>query len=72
MKLHEDYIMIHKFRIGQSVQLTRDTLRIAGDSLFRILALRPFDGDDPLYLVKSDGERHQRIVAQSAMKQVFN
>lgn len=60
--------MIHKFRIGQSVQLTRDNLRVANDNYFRILALRPFDGEDPLYLVKCDSERHQRIVPQSAIK----
>ncbi|MBY0532804.1 MAG: hypothetical protein K2P86_12620 [Xanthobacteraceae bacterium] len=60
--------MIHKFKIGQTVQLTRDNLRTANQNRFRILALRPFDGDDPLYLVKSDSERCQRIVPQSAIK----
>jgi len=60
--------MLHKFRIGQTVHLTRDNLRVANDNSFRILALRPFDGDDPLYLVKSDAERCQRIIAQSAIK----
>lgn len=60
--------MIHKFRIGQTVQLTRDNLRTVNEGYFRILALRPFDGDDPLYLVKSDSERCQRIVQQSAIK----
>ena len=60
--------MIHRFSIGQTVQLTRDKLRVANDTYFRILALRPFDGDDPLYLVKSDSDRHQRIVPQSAIK----
>ncbi len=60
--------MIHKFRIGQTVQLTRDSLRTVNSGSFRILALRPSEGDDPLYLVKSDAERCQRIVAQSAMK----
>jgi len=60
--------MLHKFRIGQTVQLTRDGLRVMNENQFRILALRPYEGDDPLYLVKSDGERCQRIVAQSAMR----
>lgn len=60
--------MIHKFRIGQSVQITRDNLRTVNEGYFRILALRPFDGEDPLYLVKSDSERHQRIIPQSAIK----
>lgn len=60
--------MIHKFRIGQTIQLTRDNLRVSNGGHFRILALRPFDGEDPLYLVKSDSERHQRIVPQSAIK----
>ncbi len=64
--------MIHKFRVGQTVQLTRDGLRAANDSHFRILGLRPHDGDDPLYLVKSDSERHQRIVPQSAIKTPAN
>lgn len=64
--------LVHRFRIGQTVQLTRDNLRVANDTHFRILALRPFDGDDPLYLVKSDNERHQRIVPQSAIKQNAN
>ena len=60
--------MIHKFKIGQSVRLTRDNLRTVNEGYFRILALRPSDGDDPLYLVKSDSERHQRIVPQSSIK----
>jgi hypothetical protein len=64
--------MMHRFRIGQTVQLTRDNLRVANDSHFRILALRPSDGDDPLYLVKSDSERCQRIIAQSAIKPPVN
>jgi hypothetical protein len=64
--------MPHRFRIGQTVQLTRDNLRVANDNHFRILALRPFDGDDPLYLVKSDSERCQRIIAQSAIKPPVN
>jgi hypothetical protein len=61
--------MNHRFKIGQTVQLTRDSLRVANDNHFKILALRPPEtGDDPLYLVKSDSERHQRIVPQSAIK----
>jgi hypothetical protein len=62
--------MAHRFKVGQSVQLNRDNLRSANGSYFRILALRPFDGEDPLYLVKSESERHQRIVPQSAMKTI--
>lgn len=64
--------MVHKFRIGQTVQLTRDNLRTSGDATFKILALRPVDRDDPHYLVKSDSERVQRIIAQSAIKQGTN
>ena len=60
--------MIHRFKIGQSVQLTRDNLRTVNEGYFRILALRPSDGNDPLYLVKSESERHQRIVPQSSIK----
>ena len=65
--------MSHKFKIGQTVQLTRDNARPANsnsnsNSNFRIVALRPSEGDDPHYLIKSDSERAQRIVAQSAIK----
>lgn len=64
--------MSHKFKVGQSVRLTRDNLRTSSDATFKILALRPADGDDPHYLVKSDSERVQRIVAQSAIKRDAN
>jgi hypothetical protein len=61
--------MSHKFKIGQTVQLTRDSARLANNpGNFRILALRPVEGDDPHYLIKSDSERAQRIVAQSAIR----
>lgn len=60
--------MIHKFKVGQSVQISRDNLRTVNDGYFRIVALRPSEDGDPLYLVKSDSERHQRIVPQSAIK----
>lgn len=64
--------MSHKFKVGQTVQLTRDAARLAKDGNFRILALRPSEDGDPHYLVKSDGERNQRIVPQSAMKAPSN
>jgi hypothetical protein len=60
--------MSHKYKIGQTVNLTRDTLRTVNGGGFRIVALRPAEGDDPHYLVKSDAERCQRIVPQSAIK----
>jgi hypothetical protein len=60
--------MSHKFKIGQTVQLTRDNARLANNAgNFRIVALRPSEGNDPHYLIKSDSERAQRIVAQSAI-----
>jgi len=60
--------MSHKFKVGQSVQLTRDSVRMTQAGSFRILALRPSEDDDPKYLIKSDAERCQRIVPQSAIK----
>jgi hypothetical protein len=60
--------MSHKFKVGQSVHLTRDALRTASNTTFKILALRPTEDGDPKYLIKSDSERTQRIVAQSAIK----
>lgn len=60
--------MSHRFKIGQTVRLTRDALRSTHDGYFRIVALRPAeDGNDPQYLIKNDAERCQRVVAQSAI-----
>ena len=60
--------MVHKFKIGQLVQLARDSVRPPSDGYFKVLALRPPEQGDPHYLIKSDSERHQRIVAQSTLK----
>lgn len=61
--------MSHKFKIGQTEQLIRDSARLAKNSRnFRILALRPVEGGDPHYFIKSDSKRAQRIVAQTAIR----
>lgn len=64
--------MVHRFKIGQTVQLARDTVRPPSDGYFKILALRPPENGDPHYVIKSDSERHQRIVSQSSIKKDAN
>jgi hypothetical protein len=68
MRPDEENFMPHRFKIGQTVKLTRDALRATHDGNFRIVALRPPEHGDPQYLIKSDEERCQRVVAQSAIR----
>jgi hypothetical protein len=55
----------HKFRIGQIVDLIPSTLRSPPAGHFEIVSLRPIDGDDPKYCVKSLGEAYARVVSES-------
>jgi len=57
----------HKFRIGQTVELVAVSFRSAEPGQYEIVGLRPTeDGNSsPLYRVKSKGEPHERVVAES-------
>jgi hypothetical protein len=57
----------HKFRVGQTVELVAASFRSAESGHYEIVGLRPTeDGNsNPLYRVKSKGEPHERVVAES-------
>lgn len=55
----------HKFRVGQTVDLLPSTFRPAATGHYTIVALRPMDGEVPRYLVKSESELHERVVAET-------
>lgn len=57
----------HKFKVGQTVELLAASFRSAESGHYEIVGLRPTeDGNsNPLYRVKSKGEPHERVVAES-------
>ena len=57
---------MHKFKIGQTVDLITSTARSAASGRYQIISLRPIDGGgDPQYRVKSKSESHERVVSES-------
>jgi hypothetical protein len=59
---------MHKFRIGQAVDLTPTILRPAATGDYEIRRLLPMsDGDprNPSYRVKNIVEKHERVVRES-------
>ena len=58
----------HKFKVGQLVDLVPSMSRSAASGQYEILSLRPGDGDNPQYRIKSRRETHERVVAESDLK----
>ena len=57
--------LLHKFKIGQSVDLIPSTFRSAATGSYEIVSLRPADGGVPQYRIKSQSENHERVVSES-------
>ena len=57
----------HRFRVGQIVDLVPATFRPAASGHYEIVALRPTDGENPQYRVKSKDEAHERVVSESEL-----
>jgi hypothetical protein len=55
----------HKFKIGQTVDLIPSISRSAAAGHYEIVSLRPADGGNPQYRVKSKSESHERVVSES-------
>ena len=55
----------HRFRVGQTVNLVQSTFRSAASGQYEIVSLRPTDGENPQYRIKSKSESHERVVAES-------
>ena len=57
---------VHRFKIGQSVELVSSTLRSAASGRYEVMSLRPTDGSGDLqYRVKSKNESYERVVSES-------
>jgi hypothetical protein len=61
---------MHKFAVGQRVDLIPRVLRSAAAGSYEIRHLMPaVDGDptDPRYRIKSQDEKHERVVPESEL-----
>jgi hypothetical protein len=56
---------VHKFKIGQTVSLVPSMSRLAARGDYQIVSLRPADGENPRYRIRSKNEAHERVVAES-------
>jgi hypothetical protein len=57
--------LMHKYRVGQSVDLIPSTFRSAASGNYEIVSLRPPEGGNPQYRIKSKSESHERVVSES-------
>jgi hypothetical protein len=60
----------HKFIVGQTVVLMPRPLQPAVPGAYEVLRLMPEsdrDGGDPMYRIKSNDEKHERVAAESEL-----
>jgi hypothetical protein len=56
---------IHKFKVGQTVDLIPSTFRSAANGSYQIISLRPAEDGSTRYRIKSKSESHERVVSES-------
>lgn len=56
---------VHRFKVGQTVDLIPSTFRSAAKGTYQIVSLRPIEGDNTQYRIKSKSEAHERVVSES-------
>jgi hypothetical protein len=59
---------MHKFQVGQFVDLIPRVIRRAAKGSYEIIHLMPENEDDPQYRVRSTAERHERVVPESELE----
>jgi hypothetical protein len=56
---------MHKFKVGQTVDLVHSTFRSAARGSYQIVGLRPAEDGNTQYRIKSRSEAHERVVSES-------
>jgi hypothetical protein len=56
---------VHKFKVGQTVDLIHSTFRSAAKGTYQIVSLRPVEDGNTQYRIKSKSEAHERVVSES-------
>lgn len=57
--------LTHKFKVGQTVDLVPSMSRRAARGHYQIVSLRPAEGENPQYRIRSKSESHERVVTES-------
>jgi hypothetical protein len=55
---------VHSFKVGQTVNLMPSTLRSAAKGTYQVVSLRPIEGADTQYRIKSKSEAYERVVSE--------
>ena len=55
---------VHRFKVGQTVDLIPSTFRSAAKGTYQIVSLRPIEGGNTQYRIKSKSEAHERVVSE--------
>lgn len=59
----------YKYTVGDTIAFTnQDRTRSAATGSYRVVAQRPVTDGEPWYVIKSDLERHDRVVAESDLQ----
>ena len=56
---------VHKFKVGQNVDLIPSTFRAAATGSYEIVRLRTAEDGNAQYLIKSASEAYERVVSES-------
>jgi hypothetical protein len=60
--------MIHRFRIGQMVRLSRrSSYQSVADGTYQVIQQLPYGEGDYQYRIKSAREQHERVVKESEL-----
>lgn len=54
----------HHLKVGQTVEILPSTRRYSAPGHYEIVRLVPCDSGDPQYCLRSQQEKHERIVAE--------
>jgi hypothetical protein len=66
-----DTMAEYRFKIGETIAFQSSLRnRSAAAGHYQVIGLRPSDGDEPSYRIKSELERHERIARESELKWV--
>ena len=56
---------VHRFKVGQTIDLIPSTFRSAAKGTYQIVSLRPIEGGNTQYRIKSKSEAYDRVVSES-------
>jgi hypothetical protein len=62
-------MIAHRYDVGETITFhNEDRTRTAATGRYRIVARRPVSNGEPWYVIKSDLERYDRVVAESDLQ----